>query len=126
MCDCDVCSICQSCGTPWEVDDQEEWSKDQFLQDFHTPNNPETIRKVKAYWKKHVEEWIDDLGPSDTVPKSLDEIVDIMLETDMFYCEDCNSSCDGTRCQRNRMKCEKSATKKRGREEVEGVDAQSR
>lgn len=97
--------MCQTCGTPWEVEDQEDWSKDQFLHDFRVADD-DAIRKVKTYWKKHVEEWIDDLWPSDTVPKSLDEIVDIMLQTDMFYCEDCNLSCDGTRCQRNRMKCD--------------------
>lgn len=118
-CDCNVCNCCQTCGTPWNVPDQPEWLADDFNTKF-LEGDVDVIKRVRNYWKKRVHEWIDDVSTDkeDTIPKSLNEVVTFMTEeTDLFYCEDCNDGTDGTRCHRNRERCEH-ATRKRKQEEL--------
>ena len=65
---------------------------------------------VTDYWKRHVAEWIEEHAdevehgdPDHKIPSSLAEVYEIMVEDEwVFYCEDCNDSSTGTRCQRNR------------------------
>ena len=101
---------CSSCGTPWNVSDQEEWLRNAFYTNFRN-GDAATIQRVREFWKEHVHEWIDDVEDEecndefhDAIPRSMREVVDIMMDerSTLFYCEDCNNSSNGTRCFRNR------------------------
>lgn len=70
------------------------------------------IKRVREYWNENVHEWINEVQDEecndechDAVPKSLREVVDIMVaRSSLFYCEDCNNGANGTRCYRNRVR----------------------
>jgi hypothetical protein len=101
---------CASCGTPWSVSDQEEWLREDFYSKFRR-GDAATVQRVREYWKEHVIDWIDDVEDDerndechDAVPKSLREVVEIMMRDFAFYCEDCNNGADGSRCYRNRAR----------------------
>ena len=49
---------CSSCGTPWNVPDQEEWLRDDFYTDFRN-GDAAAVQRVRDYWKENVHDWID-------------------------------------------------------------------
>ena len=108
---------CSSCGTPWNVPDQEEWLRDNFYTDFRN-GDAAAVQRVREYWKENVHDWIDAVEDEecndeshDAVPTSLREGVDIMMQdsSNLFYSEDCNNSANGTRCYRNRLQSVRAA-----------------
>ena len=91
-----------------ERPDQEEWLRDDFYTDFRN-GDAAAVQRVRDYWKENVHDWIDAVEDQecndeshDAVPASLREVVDIMMgdPSNLFYCEDCNNSANGTRCFR--------------------------
>ena len=106
---------CSSCGTPWSVSDQEEWSRDDFYVKFRN-GDAATVQRVREYWKENVQDWIDGVEDDewlceyhDAIPKSLREVVEIMMQDFAFYCEDCNDGVNGSRCYRNRKRAPRSS-----------------